>query len=72
MTVGNISYPAGFSGAWSGDTVGAGSSQPVTVTFTPTVATNYGGNVTVNADQTSGNNSMRSRVLEFRPPQPLF
>ncbi len=57
MTVGNISYPAGFSGAWSGDTVGAGSSQPVTVTFTPTVATNYGGNVTVNADQTSGNNT---------------
>jgi N-acetylneuraminic acid mutarotase len=57
MTFGSISFPAGFSGAWSGDTVGAGSSQPVTVTFAPTAATNYGGNVTVNADQTSGTNT---------------
>jgi hypothetical protein len=53
LTVSNISYPAGFSGNWSG-TIAAGGSQPVTVTFSPTTATIYGGTVTVNADNTSG------------------
>jgi surface antigen len=56
MTVTSISYPAGFSGAWSG-TVPAHGSQSVPVTFSPSAATTYGGNLTVNADQTSGQNS---------------
>jgi YD repeat-containing protein len=57
LTVSGISYPAGFSGAWSG-TIAAGGSQPVTVTFAPSAATSYGGNVTVNCDSTSGNNTL--------------
>ena len=57
MTVTSISYPTGFSGAWSG-TVAAGGSQPVTVTFAPTTATSYGGTVTVNANFTSGTNTI--------------
>src|ERR1035441_1039885 len=57
MTIGSISYPNGFSGNWSG-TIAAGSSQPVTVTFSPTSPTNYGGAVTVNSDMTSGVNTI--------------
>src|SRR5665213_3030102 len=57
MTVNSISYPSGFSGSWSG-TIAAGSSQPVTVTFSPSSATSYGGTVTVNSDATSGGNTI--------------
>ena len=53
LTVTSITYPAGFSGAFSGS-VPAGGSQNVTVTFAPTAMTSYGGTVTVNANQTSG------------------
>jgi len=53
LTVSNITYPSGFSGAFSGAIAG-GSSQAVTVTFLPATATNYGGTVTVNSDATSG------------------
>jgi hypothetical protein len=55
LTVGNISYPRGFSGSYSGNIV-AGGSQPVTVTFTPISAISYGGAVTVNCNKTSGTN----------------
>ena len=57
LTVIDIAYPAGFTGAWSG-TIAAGDSQPVTVTFAPSAATNYSGTVTVNANQTSGTNTL--------------
>jgi len=57
MTVSGISYPSGFSGDWSG-TIAAGDSQPVTVTFSPTSTTSYGGTVTVNSDKTSGTNTI--------------
>jgi hypothetical protein len=53
LTVTNISYPTGFTGNWSG-TIAAGNMQQVTVTFSPTAATIYGGTVTVHADNTSG------------------
>ncbi len=53
LTVSGISYPAGFSGAWSGSLPPNGS-QNVTVTFAPTAATSYSGTVTVNSDATSG------------------
>ena len=57
LTVAGITYPAGFSGAWSG-TIPAGGSQTVTVAFAPTSATTYSGTVTVNADQTAGTNTL--------------
>lgn len=56
LSVSGISYPPGFSGNWSG-TVGAGSSQPVTVTFAPSSVTTYGGTVTVSSDKTGGTNT---------------
>jgi formylglycine-generating enzyme required for sulfatase activity len=52
LTVSGISYPAGFSGNWSG-TIAPGASQSVTVTFTPT-ADIYSGNISVTSDATSG------------------
>jgi hypothetical protein len=56
LTVASISYPPGFSGDWSG-AIGPGGSQDVPVTFAPTSVTAYGNALTVNADQTSGNNT---------------
>jgi len=55
LTVTSISYsyPADFSGNWSG-TIPAGGSQNVTVTFAPTAAQSYSGTVTVNSDKTGG------------------
>jgi hypothetical protein len=57
LTVSSIAYPPGFSGAWSG-TVPAGGSQPLTVTFAPMAAASYAGTITVNANQTSGANTI--------------
>ena len=57
MTVSNINYPSGFGGNWSG-AISAGNSQNVTVTFSPTSATSYGGTVTVNSDAASGGNTI--------------
>ena len=53
LTVSSISYPSGFSGAWSG-TIAAGGSRAVTVTFSPGAAQSYSGTITVNSDKTSG------------------
>ena len=57
LTVSNIDYPSGFSGAWSG-AIAPDNSTNVTVTFSPTSATSYGGTVTVNSDAATGNNSL--------------
>jgi hypothetical protein len=57
LTISNLTYPAGFSGAFSG-AIAAGKTTNVTVTFTPTGATNYSGIVTVNSDATSGTNTI--------------
>ena len=57
LTVSSISYPAGFSGGFAGS-IPANGSTNVTVTFLPTLATNYNGNLTVNSDATSGGNTL--------------
>jgi len=71
MTVSSISYPSGFSGNWSG-TIGAGGSQGVTVTFSPTSATSYGGTVTVNSDATSGVNTITASGTGTAVPRASF
>ena len=53
LTVTGISFPAGFSGNWSG-TIAAGGSQNVTITFAPTAATAYSGTITIASDATGG------------------
>ena len=56
LTVSGISYPAGFSGDWSG-TVPVGGRQDVTVTFAPTEERSYSDDLTVNSDKTEGVNT---------------
>jgi len=53
LTVSSISYPAGFSGNWAG-VIPAGGFQYVTVSFSPTDALPYSGNISINSDATSG------------------
>jgi hypothetical protein len=62
LTVSGITYPANFSGSWSG-TIAGGASQDVTVTFYPDVDgtgvdTAYAGNIQVLADETGGTDTV--------------
>ena len=57
LTVTSISYPGGFTGAWSGS-IAASNSTNVTVTFSPVAVATYGGTITVNSDKTSGTNTI--------------
>jgi len=57
LAASGITYPAGFSGAWSG-MVAAGGTQNVTVTFAPGAVQGYSGMVTVTSDKTSGTDTI--------------
>jgi hypothetical protein len=54
LNVTGITYPAGFSGNWSAGEILPGGSKSVTVTFTPTAAQSYGGNLSVVSNATGG------------------
>lgn len=57
LNVTGITYPSSvFTGNWSG-AISPNSSRTVTVSFTPTAASSYGGTITVNSDRTSGTNT---------------
>jgi hypothetical protein len=58
LTITGVSYPTGFSGSFNTGTIAAGASQAVTVTFAPTAAQAYTGNITVTGNQSSGTNSI--------------
>jgi hypothetical protein len=70
LTVSSIMYPSGFSGNWSSGTIAAGSSQSVTVTFSPTAMQSYGGTITVNSDSTSGTGTFSASGQGTAPPSP--
>ena len=53
LAVSGISYPAGFSGNWSG-AIPPGGSQSVTAFFTPTAVQSYGGNLSIASNATGG------------------
>jgi hypothetical protein len=57
LTVTSITYPSGFTGAFSG-TIASGTSHDVTVTFAPIAEISYGGTITVNSDKTGGTNTI--------------
>lgn len=68
LTVSGISYPnAVFTGNWSGD-IPAGGSTNVTMTFKPTATQSYSGNLTVNANHTSGPNTRAISGTGVQPP----
>ena len=58
LTVTSVTYPTGFSGTFASGTIAANGSQAVTVTFTPTAAQTYSGNITVTGNQASGTNTI--------------
>ena len=58
LSITSVSYPTGFSGSFSSGTIAANGSQVVTVTFAPTAAQSYTGNVTVTGNQASGTNTI--------------
>ena len=66
LNVSGISYPAGFSGPFSGS-VPTGSATNVTVTFTPTLVTNYIGLITVSSDATAGSNTINVAGIGLSP-----
>ena len=57
LHVNGISFPPGFSGAFSG-AIAPGAKATVAVTFAPTAMTNYNGVVTVTSDASSGVNTI--------------
>ena len=68
LTVSSFSYPPAFDGNWSGGTIAAGSWQTVTVSFSPGSAIPYNGNIVVNCDYTSGNDSIAASGTGTPPP----
>ena len=54
LNVTGITYPAGFSGNWTTGEILPGGSKSVTVTFTPTTAQSYVGNLSVVSNATGG------------------
>jgi hypothetical protein len=58
LTITSVTYPAGFSGSFASGTIAANGSQAITVTFTPTAAQSYTGNITVTGNQASGTNTI--------------
>jgi hypothetical protein len=60
LNVSGIAGPCGnfFSVSWTSGAIAAGASQVVNVRFAPTAVQNCSGVVTVNGDQTSGNNTI--------------
>jgi uncharacterized membrane protein len=67
LTINSISYPAGFSGAFSG-TIAAGAAHNVAVTFAPGATGSFGGTVTVSSDKTSGGNTIAISGTATNPP----
>lgn len=62
LTVSGLSVSGGLASqlaaSWTSGAIAPGATQTVTIRFQPTTAGSYSGTVTVNGDQTSGNNTL--------------
>lgn len=58
LTITSVTYPAGFTGSFASGTIASNGSQAVTVTFAPTAAQAYTGNITVTGNQVTGTNTI--------------
>ena len=58
LIITSVAYPAGFSGNFASGTIPANGSQAVTVTFTPTAAQAFTGNIAVSGNQAAGTNTI--------------
>jgi hypothetical protein len=70
LTVSGMTGPSGYTASWTSGTIAAGASQPVSVRFSPTAEQAYNGTLTVNADHTSGTNTISVSGRGVRPPGP--
>lgn len=58
LTISGLTGPAGFSASWTNGTIASNQWQDLTVQFAPVAQQSYSGTLTVNADQTSGTNTI--------------
>jgi hypothetical protein len=58
LTVTGITGPSGYSASWTNGTIAPNASQLSVVRFSPTAEQSYSGTMTVQANQTSGSNTM--------------
>jgi hypothetical protein len=73
LTITSVTYPTGFTGAFTAGTIPANGSQAVTVTFAPVAAQGYSGNITVTGNQASGSNTIAvSGTGVAAAPAPTF
>src|SRR5450759_303386 len=70
LTISGLTGPSGYTADWTSGTIAAGSSQAVTIRFSPTAEQTYNGTLTVNGDQTSGTNTIAISGTGTRPPGP--
>ena len=56
--------------SWTSGTIAPGASQAATIRFAPTEERTYSGTITVNADHTSGTNTMAISGTGTRPAGP--
>jgi len=56
MIIDSIRFPEGYSGNWTKNTILPNSSKSLTVTFKPTLAKNYDGNITLYSNISQGSN----------------
>ncbi len=68
LTVSGMTGPSGYTASWTSGTISAGGSQESTVRFAPTEERTYNGTLTVNADHTSGANTIGLSGTGARPP----
>jgi pimeloyl-ACP methyl ester carboxylesterase len=74
LSVTGLTLPSGFYGSWSGS-IAIGGSQTVTVTFTPSAATSYSGNISVQSNATGGTASKAASgtgAVSTPPAQPIL
>jgi hypothetical protein len=73
MTVTGLTGPAGYTASWTSGTIQPGSSEASTIRFAPTEERSYSGTLTVNANHTSGTNTMAiSAKGVFNGPRTQF
>jgi len=68
LTVTGLNGPAGYAASWTSGTIAPGTSQAVTIRFSPTAAQTYNGTLTVLSDATSGTNTTQVSGRGQGPP----
>jgi hypothetical protein len=68
MTVNSLTGPPGFAASWTNGTIQPNAGQDVNLRFSPTENRSYSGTLTVNANHTSGINTIGVNARGIRDP----